>query len=201
MKYYKYAITEAEYERMKAQYLAYKKTKTRVYYVKELNKLYKITRIKKFGIIIAESNIINGKKELVNCKRYVNGNVYVENCFDGEIRIETTYNHWREPGIGRTIKYYKHGKLHRMDGFAIVHKKRKRNDEGFYYVNGNRVDDEFFKKIRRKIRNGGIIYILNNYNYNDLMIIKTMIEEIGNEKQLEVVNKYLIVKMLEGESK
>ena len=33
------------------------------------------------------------------------------------------------------------------------------------------------------------------------MIIKMMIEEIGNEKQLEAVNKYLIIKMLEGESK
>lgn len=201
MKYNKYAITEEEYEKIKAQYLAYKKTKTRIYYVKKLNKLYKITRIKKFGIIIAESNIINGKKELVNCKRYVNGNLYVENCYDGEIRIETIYNHWQTPGEGRIINYYKHGKLHRMDGYAIVHKRRKRNDEGFYYINGNRVDDEFFKKIRRKIRNGGIIYILNNYNYKDLMIIKMMIEEIGNEKQLEAVNKHLIVRMLEGESK
>ena len=33
------------------------------------------------------------------------------------------------------------------------------------------------------------------------MIIKMMIEEIGNEKQLEAVNKYLIIKMLEGKSK
>lgn len=96
------------------------------------------------------------------------------------------------------IRYYKNDKLHRVDGPAIEYKNRE--CEGYYYINGNSVDDKFFKKITRNIRNGQIVHILDNYDYDDLMMIKMMIEEIGNEKQLEVVNKYLVVRRLEDES-
>ena len=34
----------------------------------------------------------------------------------------------------------------------------------------------------KNIKNGRIIHILNNYNYKYLMIIKTMVEEIGDKK-------------------
>ena len=57
-----------------------------------------------------------------------------------------------------------------------------------------------FLKITRNIKNGNVIHILENYDYYDLIIIKMMIEEIGNEKQLEVVNKYLVIRRLEDES-
>ena len=52
----------------------------------------------------------------------------------------------------------------------------------------------------KNIKNGRIIHILNNYNYKDLLIIKTMVEEIGNKEELDVVNKYILIRKLEGEN-
>ena len=52
----------------------------------------------------------------------------------------------------------------------------------------------------KNIKNGRIIHILNNYNYKYIMIIKTMVEEIGDKKELDEVNKYILIRKLEGES-
>lgn len=199
MEYDKYEVTEAEYEKIKVQHLVCETKKDQICYVKELNKLYKFRHLTSNGIVITESKIVNGKKELVNSKTYIDGKLTAENCYDGEIRIEKRYNYLRISGMGTVVRYYKNNKLHRIDGPAIEYEKR--NCEGYYYIDGNSVDDKFFKKITRNIRNGNVINILDNYDYYDLTIIKMMIEEIGNEKQLEVVNKYLIVRALENESK
>lgn len=199
MEYDKYIVTGAEYEKIRVQHLVCEMKRDQICYVKELNRLYKFRHLTSNGMIITESKIVDGEKELVNSKTYIDGKLTAENCYDGEIRIEKRYNYLRMSGMGTVIRYYKNNKLHRIDGPAIEYEKR--NCEGYYYIDGNSVDDKFFKKITRNIRNGNIINILDNYGYYDLIIIKTMIEEIGDEKQLEVVNKYLIVKMLEDESK
>lgn len=199
MEYDKHIVTEAEYEKIRVQHLVCETKRDQVCYVKELNKLYKFRHLTSNGIVITESKIVNGKKELVNSKTYIDGKLTAENCYDGEIRIEKRYNYLCISGMGTVVRHYKNNKLHRIDGPAIEYEKR--NCEGYYYIDGNSVDDKFFKKITRNIRNGNVINILDNYDYYDLTIIKMMIEEIGHEKQLEVVNKYLIVKMLEDESK
>ena len=198
MKYDKYAVTEAEYEKIRVQHLVCETKIDQICYVKELNKLYKFRHLTSNGIIITESKIVNGEKELINSKTYIDGKLTAENCYDSDIRIEKRYNYLRMQGMGTVVRYYKNNKLNRIDGPAIEYKKR--NCEGYYYINGNSVDDRFFKKMIRNIKNGNIIHILDNYNYYDLTIIKMMIEEIGNEKQLEVVNKYLVVRRLEDES-
>ena len=199
MEYDKYAVTEAEYEKIRVQHLVCETKRDQICYVKELNRLYKFRHLTSNGMAIIESKIVDGKNELVNSKTYIDGKLTAENCYDGEIRIEKRYNYLRIQGMGMVIRYYKNDKLHRVDGPAKEYKNR--DCEGYYYVNGNSVDDKFFKKITRNIRNGRIIHILDNYDYDYLTIIKMMIEEIGNEKQLEVVNKYLVIKRLEDESK
>ena len=199
MEYDKYAVTEAEYEKIRVQHLACKIKRDQICYIKELNKLYKFRHLTSNGMVIIESKIVNGEEELVNSKMYIDEKLTAENCYDGEIRIEKRYNYLRMQGMGVITRYYKNSKLHRIDGPAIEYKNR--NCEGYYYIDGNSVDDRFFKKMIRNIKNGNVIHILDNYDYDDLTIIKMMIEEIGNEKQLEVVNKYLIVRTLEDESK
>lgn len=199
MEYDKYIVTEAEYEKIRVQHLVCETKIDQICYVKELNRLYKFRHLTSNGMVITESKIVDGEKELVNSKTYIDGKLTAENCYDGEIRIEKRYNYLCISGMGTVVRHYKNNKLHRIDGPAIEYEKR--NCEGYYYINGNSVDDKFFKKITRNIRNGNVINILDNYDYYDLTIIKMMIEEIGNEKQLEVVNKYLIVRALENESK
>ena len=199
MEYDKYVVTEAEYEKIRVQHLVCETKRDQICYIKELNKLYKFRHLTSNGMVIIESKIVNGKEELVNSKIYIDEKLTAENCYDEDIRIEKRYNYLRMQGMGMVIRYYKNDKLHRTDGPAIEYKNR--DCEGYYYINGNSIDDKFFKKITRNIRNGNVIHILDNYDYDDLMIIKMMIEEIGDEKQLEVVNKYLIVRMLEDESK
>lgn len=198
MEYDKYVVTEAEYEKIRVQHLVCETKRDQICYVKELNRLYKFRHLTSNGMAIIESKIVDGKNELVNSKTYIDGKLTAENCYDGEIRIEKRYNYLRIQGMGMVIRYYKNDKLHRIDGPAIEYKNR--DCEGYYYIDGNSVDDKFFKKITRNIKNGQIIHILDNYDYYDLMIIKMMIEEIGNEKQLEVVNKYLVIKRLANES-
>ena len=170
MEYDKYVVTEAEYEKIRVQHLVCETKRDQICYVKELNKLYKFRHLTSNGMAIIESKIVDGKNELVNSKTYIDGKLTAENCYDGEIRIEKRYNYLRIQGMGMVIRYYKNDKLHRIDGPAIEYKNR--DCEGYYYVNGNSVDDKFFKKITRNIRNGRIIHILDNYNYDDLMIIK-----------------------------
>lgn len=199
MEYDKYAVTEAEYEKIRIQHLACEIKRDQICYVKELNKLYKFKHLTSNGMVITESKIVDGEKELVNSKTYIDGKLTAENCYDSDIRIEKRYNYLRMSGMGTVIRYYKNNKLHRVDGPAIEYEKR--NCEGYYYVDGNSVDDRFFKKMIMNIKNGNVIHVLDNYDYYDLTIIKMMIEEIGNEKQLEVVNKYLVIRRLEDESK
>ena len=52
----------------------------------------------------------------------------------------------------------------------------------------------------KNIKNGRIIHILNNYDYNELLTIKSMVQEIGNKEELDVVNKYILIRKLEGEN-
>lgn len=100
-------------------------------------------------------------------------------------------------GLFSTHRYYD-GVLHRTDGVAIEYKDRKYHD--YYYINGNYINNNFFNKMVENIKNGKIVNILNDYNYKELTIVKTMIEEIGNKEELDSVNKHILIKKLEGEN-
>ena len=115
-----------------------------------------------------------------------------------KIREDEVYEYYKSINeLFSTHRYYD-GILHRIDGPAIEYKDRKYH--GYYYINGNYINDNFFNKMVENIKNGKIVNILNDYNYKELMIIKTVIEEIGNEKELDEVNKHILIKKLEGKN-
>lgn len=148
------------------------------------HKFYKITN----------SNIIyefeNNGKELIMRK-------FISDA-KSKIREDEVYEYYKSiNGLFSTHRYYD-GVLHRTDGVAIEYKDRKYH--GYYYINGNYINNNFFNKMVENIKNGKIINILNDYNYKELTIVKTMIEEIGNKEELDSVNKHILIKKLEGEN-
>lgn len=200
MEYDEYKVTEAEYNEIKAQHLVGKIIEDQVYYVKELNRLYKINHLLRIrSIIILESRIVDDRQELISKKAYINGKLHSEYHYNGEMSTEKIYSKTDKLGTKTVIRYYKHGKLHRTDGPAVEYEEERCGDY-YYYVDGRWITKKFFNEITKNIKNGNVIHILNDYSYKDLTTIKMMIEEIGNEKQLEVVNKYLVVRRLANES-
>ena len=143
---------------------------------------------------IINSNIIyefeNNGKELI-MKEFISNaksKIYGDELYEYYDSINNLFS---------TRRYY-NGVLHRTDGVAIEYKDRKYH--GYYYINGNYINDNFFNKMVENIKNGKIVNILNDYNYKELMIVKTVIEEIGNEKELDEVNKHILIKKLEGKN-
>ena len=143
---------------------------------------------------IINSNIIyefeNNGKELI-MKEFISdakSKIYGDELYEYYDSINNLFS---------TRRYY-NGVLHRTDGVAIEYKDRKYH--GYYYINGNYINNNFFNKMVENIKNGKIVNILNDYNYKELMIVKTVIEEIGNEKELDEVNKHILIKKLEGKN-
>ena len=193
--YNEYEITEAEYNEIKQQYLERKINTDRIYYVKELNVMYTFNYTSRSTLSIIETKIIDGKKEVVSKEKYIDGVLHSKTYYNGEFSIKKIYNDADE--LDRTY-YKKNDILHRTDAPAVEYNDKKYN--GHFYVDGTWVNDRFFNKMVKNIKNGRIIHILNNYNYKYLMIIKTMVEEIGDKKELDEVNKYILIRKLEGES-
>ena len=172
--YNEYEVTEAEYNEIKQQYLERKINIDRIYYVKELNVMYTFNYTSRSTLTIIETKIVDGKKEVVSKEKYI----------DGALHSKTYYK--------------KNDILHRTDGPAVEYNDKKHN--GHFYVDGTWVNDRFFNKMVKNIKNGRIIHILNNYGYNELLTIKSMVQEIGNKEELDVVNKYILIRKLEGEN-
>ena len=148
------------------------------------HKFYKITN----------SNIIyefeNNGKELI-MKEFISD-------AKSKIREDEVYEYYKSINELFSTRRYCNGVLHRTDGPAIEYNYKKHN--GHFYVDGNYINDNFFNKMVENIKNGKIVNILNDYNYKELMIVKTVIEEIGNEKELDEVNKHILIKKLEGKN-
>ena len=193
--YNEYEVTEAEYNEIKQQYLERKINIDRIYYVKELNVMYTFNYTSRSTLTIIETKIVDGKKEVVSKEKYIDGVLHSKTYYNGEFSIKKIYNDADE--LDRTY-YKKNDILHRTDGPAVEYSDKKHN--GHFYVDGTWVNDRFFNKMVKNIKNGRIIHILNNYNYKDLLIIKTMVEEIGNKEELDAVNKYILIRKLEGEN-
>lgn len=193
--YNEYEVTEAEYNEIKQQYLERKINTDRIYYVKELNVMYTFNYTSRSTLSIIETKIIDGKKEVVSKEKYIDGVLHSKTYYNGEFSIKKIYNDADE--LDRTY-YKKNDILHRTDGPAVEYENKKY--VGHFYVDGTWVNDRFFNKMVKNIKNGRIIHILNNYNYKDLLIIKSIVQEIGNKEELDVVNKYILIRKLEGES-
>ena len=193
--YNEYEVTETEYNKIKQQYLERKINIDQVYHVKELNVIYTFNYTSRSTLSILETKIVDGKKEVVSKEKYIDGALHSKTYYDGEFSIKKIYNDADE--LDRTY-YKKNDILHRTDGPAVEYENKKY--VGHFYVDGTWVNNRFFNKMVKNIKNGRIIHILNNYNYKDLLIIKTMVEEIGNKEELDVVNKYILIRKLEGES-
>ena len=193
--YNEYEVTEAEYNEMKQQYLERKINIDQIYYVKELNVMYTFNYTSRSTLSIIETKIIDGKKEVVSKEKYIDGTLHSKTYYNGEFSIKKIYNDADE--LDRTY-YKKNGILHRSDGPAVEYNDKKH--VGHFYVDGTWVNDRFFNKMVKNIKNGRIIHILNNYNYKDLLIIKSIVQEIGNKEELDAVNKYILIRKLEGEN-
>ena len=193
--YNEYEVTEAEYNEIKQQYLERKINIDRIYYVKELNVMYTFNYTSRSTLSIIETKIIDGKKEVVSKEKYIDGALHSKTYYNGEFSIKKIYNDADE--LDRTY-YKKNDILHRTDGPAVEYENKK--CVGHFYVDGTWVNDRFFNKMVKNIKNGRIIHILNNYDYNELLTIKSMVQEIGNKEELDVVNKYILIRKLEGES-
>ena len=141
---------------------------------------------------IINSNIIyefeNNGKELI-MREFISDT-------KSKIREDELYEYYNSINNLFSTRRYYNGVLHRTDGVAIEYKDRKYH--GYYYINGDYINNNFFNKMVENIKNGKIVNILNDYNYKELMIVKTVIEEIGNEKELDEVNKHILIKKLEG---
>ena len=193
--YNEYEVTKAEYNEIKQQYLERKINIDQIYYVKELNVMYTFNYTSRSTLTIIETKIVDGKKEVVSKEKYIDGALHSKTYYNGEFSIKKIYNDADE--LDRTY-YKKNDILHRTDGPAVEYENKK--CVGHFYVDGTWVNDRFFNKMVKNIKNGRIIHILNNYDYNKLLTIKSMVQEIGNKEELDVVNKYILIRKLEGES-
>ena len=193
--YNEYEVTEAEYNKIKQQYLERKINTDRIYYVKELNVMYTFNYTSRSTLSIIETKIIDGKKEVISKEKYIAGALHSKTYYNGEFSVKKIYNDANE--LDRTY-YKKNDILHRTDGPAVEYENKKY--VGHFYVDGTWVNDRFFNKMVKNIKNGRIIHILNNYSYNELLTIKSMVQEIGNKEELDAVNKYILIRKLEGEN-
>ena len=193
--YDEYEVTESEYNEIKQQYLEGKINIDRIYYIKELNVMYTFNYIPRGVLTIIETKIVDGKKEVVSKEKYIDGALHSKTYYNGEFSIKKIYNDADE--LDRTY-YKKNDILHRTDGPAVEYENKK--CVGHFYVDGMWVNDRFFNKMVKNIKNGRIIHILNNYGYSELLIIKSIVQEIGNKEELDAVNKYILIRKLEGEN-
>ena len=95
-------------------------------------------------------------------------------------------------GLFDVSRYY-NGVLHKTDGPAIIFDKY----DPLYYVNGMLITEHFFNKVMKNLKRGRINNILGRYGLEELEIIRSIVEEQGKLKDLEKVDKWIVIKKLE----
>ena len=85
--------------------------------------------------------------------------------------------------------------LHRTDGAAIIYSNG--GHKSTYYIEGTLINEHFFNKIIKNLKRGRIENILNEYDLQDLKIIRSIVEERGKAKDLEKVDNWIVIKKLE----
>ena len=135
------------------------------------------------------------KNKLVEYTVYYCGIVNNIIKYYGNKQISYGYSTIHEGRLLNT-KYYKNEKLHRLDGPAIEYTNP--TWENYYYISGHNISLAFFNKIRKNLKRGSLGNILERYSINELEIIKEFVLEMGSEIELDKVNKYILIKKLEG---
>lgn len=162
------------------------------YEIKNSDESYKIDVVDSTVMI---SNFV--KDKIVKYVVYFTGAISSIIRFDGNKKIVYGYSTIHEGKLLNT-KYYKDEKLHRLDGPAIEYTNP--TWENYYYISGHNINLGFFNKIRKNLKRGSLGKILYRYSLNELEIIKEFVLEMGSEIDLEKVNKYMLIKKLEGQS-
>ena len=160
--------------------------------IKNSNESYKIDVVDSTVMI---SQFV--KSKIVKYVVYFTGAISSIIRFDGNKKIVYGYSTIHEGRLLNT-KYYKDEKLHRLDGPAIEYTNPVW--ENYYYVGGHSINLAFFNKIRKNIKRGSLGNILYRYSFSELEIIKEFVLEMGSEIDLEKVNKYMLIKKLEGKN-
>ena len=162
------------------------------YEIKNSDESYKIEVV---DLTVMISNFV--KDKLVKYVVYFTGALSSIIRFNGNKKIVYGYSTIHEGRLLNT-KYYKDEKLHRLDGPAIEYTNP--TWENYYYVGGHNINLAFFNKIRKNLKRGSLGKILYRYSLSELEIIKEFVLEMGNEMDLEKVNKYMLIKKLEGQN-
>lgn len=162
------------------------------YEIKNSDESYKIEVVDSTVMI---SNFVKGK--LVKYVVYFCERLSSIIRFYGNKKVVYGYSTIHEGRLLNT-KYYKNEKLHRLDGPAIEYTNP--TWENYYYVGGHNINLAFFNKIRKNLKRGSLGKILYRYNMSELEIIKEFVLEMGSEIDLEKVNKYMLIKKLEGQN-
>ena len=122
----------------------------------------------------------NNDKELIMRK-------FISNT-KSKICEDEVYEYYKSiNGLFSTHRYYD-GVLHRTDGVAIEYKDRKYH--GYYYINGNYINNNFFNKIKYLhfcISFSFVIFILPYYEY----LIHEMFTKYFENKNAVITGEYV----------
>lgn len=148
-------------------------------YVGNDHKFYRITNL---NIIYEFEN--NGKELII--KEFFNNT-------NDKIEEDENYEYYEYlNGLFDVSRYY-NGVLHKTDGPAIIFDKY----DPLYYVNGTLITEHFFNKVMKNLKRGRINNILGRYGLDELEIIRSIVEEQGKLKDLEKVDRWIVIKKLE----
>lgn len=153
-----------------------------LYHLNYVGKDHKFYRITNLNIIYEFEN--NGKELIV--KEFFNNT-------NNKVEEDENYEYYESlNGLFDASRYY-NGVLHKTDGPAIIFDKY----DPLYYVNGMLITEHFFNKIMKNLKRGRINNILGRYGLDELEIIRSIVEEQGKLKDLEKVDKWIVIKKLE----
>lgn len=184
-------VSEEIFDTIKQRYIDEELVMDEDYEIKNSDESYSIRVVGKMVIV----SRYNGNK-LIEDMLYQHKKLSSKIEFDGDKKIVYSYSVYYEGKIVNT-KYYKNEKLHRLDGPAVEYADP--TWENYYYVGGHHISLAFFNKIRKNLKRGSLGNILERYGIEELEVIKEFVLETGKETDLDKVNKYIMIKKLEGE--
>lgn len=115
--------------------------------------------------------------------------------FKEKIEQDEEFEYYVSPGeLFCTSRYY-NGLLHKTDGPAVIYESTYKPA---YYVHGRLITEHFYKKIMKNLKNGRIGNILERYKIYDLKLIRDIAEEQGTEKDLEKIDRQILILKLEN---
>ena len=118
-----------------------------------------------------------------------------ETIFEEKIKQDEEFEYYTSPGKLFCTSRYHDGLLHRTNGPAIIYESTYKS---VYYIHGKLISERFYKKIMKNLKNGRIGNILERYKIYDLKLIRDIAEEQGTEKDLEKIDRQILISKLEN---